>query len=953
MRAAILRSQSSASLDDLDQDQDLLSALPAAAEEAAAVAAFARRELESVWVFVENLRLSKRLLHSLVQSGQCRFDPAQQRFDTAAIHCDFVHECLRAAEAVPASGRSAALERAVAIGRWTVLLRSAVQRDLWAISPWGHDLLDGGDDDDRGGQQMVDDIVAEFDAANFAALATVSYLASSLGALQVEVSAVQVEVEKRRFVVKFREAFRGGSIRGRPLALAVGAHAAAGLTLQQAVAAADQWPHSLGYPDSVISQLVKLAVFIMHVRSEVAQEHSLSATPALTCPTEIDCSADLTGFVSALNISAVIQRTCDTVDSLTDGAQLTRVLSDLCGFWHNLLSFVATNEAELSGSSVFSVVAEELADISRDGAEKLLVLGGRLLFQDCASLGLVNADMDRAARLQGCRELLRDYGLRRQKLGASLAEEGCSGATYPGAVMIASAAVLGNLLAALLASSYDSLERSWMDCAAVESAPSLQDLLAHMHPDLHPDLTIAAPGFSMQRTLCAARKLAVPLHSEVEVLRAASERQLQDRVSIREMNVALSDPNMQSRERQRHVSLSFHSIPFLVPSNLDSLPALLSPSPCRSGQPFVTDSSVAYSRSVLARIEEVGLFHHFGSEQVFQSFTVLTALRSALHVKDFAAMHAIVAQHVCDGRTDLEAAVKAVASGCFPSVVPAAKAEFGFLANLAHNFVFCESVKSALLNTRDAVSGSRGALTYSTTGWAALDSAAALSAYLSPLSADSAALVTLTSEVSSVRRQILGEPDLAGLQEVRQVVSRIGDQVRVLAHWPDLSAAVLRELDLVDAHCAFLISREALKVEVQHPSVVFDVRGLTVDLTRQEFLAAAIDTARAQQWNPDLSPAEEEGSRLLSYAACLLELLLLLQAAEERSGSRCLLPGSAPFAAAVDSLQEVQRHGLVAIAVVAEVEVVCGEVQVALREHDLLLLFDDLTALYQVTYHLA
>eukprot|EP01035_Chromulina_nebulosa_P050326 gene50326-68427_t len=144
------------------------------------------------------------------------------------------------------------------------------------------------------------------------------------------------------------------------------------------------------------------------------------------------------------------------------------------------------------------------------------------------------------------------------------------------------------------------------------------------------------------------------------------------------MNVALSDPNMQSRERQR------------------------------SGQPFVTDSSVAYSRSVLARIEEVGLFHHFDSEQVFQSFRVLTALRSALHVKDFAAMHAIVAQHVCDGRTDLEAALKAVASGCFPSVVPAAKAEFGFLANLAHNSVFCESVKSALLNTRDAVSGSRG-----------------------------------------------------------------------------------------------------------------------------------------------------------------------------------------------------------------------------------------------------
>ena len=356
------------------------------------------------------------------------------------------------------------------------------------------------------------------------------------------------------------------------------------------------------------------------------------------------------------------------------------------------------------------------------------------------------------------------------------------------------------------------------------------------------------------------------------------------------------------------------------------------------------DSSVAYSRSVLARMDEVGLFRHFDSEQVFQSFRLLTALRAALHAKDLAAMHAIVAQHVCDGRTDLEAALRAVASGCVPSVVPAAKTEFAFLANFAHNSLFCESVKSALLNTRDAVSGTRGALTYSTIAWAALDSAAALSAYLSPLSADSERLVALTAEVSSMRRQTLGRHDLAGLREVQRLASRIGEQVRGLAHWPDLCAAVLRELDLVDAHCAFLITREALKVEVLHPSVVFDARGLTVDLTRQEVLAAAIDAARAQQWHPDLSAAEEEASRLLTYAVCLLKLLRLVGAGEDGIGlgSRCLLPGSAPFSAAVALLQDIQLQGAV------HAEAVCGEVQLALREHDLLLLFDDLTARYQV-----
>ena len=204
-----------------------------------------------------------------------------------------------------------------------------------------------------------------------------------------------------------------------------------------------------------------------------------------------------------------------------------------------------------SSSSVFFVAAEELADVSRDGAEKMLVLDGRLLLSDCAALGLVAAaHADRAARLASCRELLRDYRLRRQKLGEPLAEA-WSAATYPGAVIIASIAVLGNLLSALLASSYDSLERSWLDSAAVESAPSLQALLARLHPDLDPDLDDVAGNFSMQRTLCAARKVAaaVPEHSEVRRLRAALERQLQDRVSIREMNVALSDPNMQSRER--------------------------------------------------------------------------------------------------------------------------------------------------------------------------------------------------------------------------------------------------------------------------------------------------------------------------------------------------------------------------------------------------------------------
>ena len=917
-------------------------------------------------VFVDNLRCAKRLLRSIARSGQCRFDPAQQRFDRSAIHCDFVNECLRAAEAVPASERSETLTWAVKVAVWTCRLRAAVQSDLWAISPRGDLNRLPEEQVQQHRLELVDDILEDLDAANFSALSLVNYLAAHLNVLQLEVRDVQLEADKRKFVVKFRDAFRRGRLRGRPFGLSVAADPAAGWTLQEAVAGAEQWPHALGHPNSVIAQLVKIAVFVMRLREEIAQENLWTASPDLTYPADFARSSDLSRIVEELNMSAVMRVASEKVDRLIDRAENTRALRQLSEFWHRIHAFALAQEAELSSSSMFFVVADELSDVLRDSVEKLLVMDGCLLFKDCAALGDVAAVCaDRTALLQRCRDLLRDYSLRRQKL-AEPADVAWSGATHPGAVVIASAAVLGNFLRALLASSYDSFDRNWLDSAAIKSAPSLQDLCGRLQPDTDLAAAEANKEFSMQRVLCAVRQLtAAPLHVEVCALRTILERQLEDRVSIREMNVALSDPNQQSRERYAAPLsrlLAFYS--------LRSNPVVLSIWIAhtyiytyihnRSGQPFVADSSVAYSRTVLARIEAIGLFNHFDSEQVYHSFRLLTALRTALRAKDFAAMHLLVAQHVCDGRTDLEATSKVVGSGCLPSVVPAAKAEFVFLANFAHNYLFCESVKSALLTARNAVSGSRGALTYPTISWAALDSAAALSAHLSPLLVDSATLAALAEEVSSMRRQTCravagdGQHDLTTLEDLQRVASRIGDQIGRLpdppfsffAHWTEVCAAVRCELDLVEAHCVFFITREALKVELMHPSIVIDARGLTVDLTRHEIMVAVIFTATSQHWEPDLSPAEEEGSRMLNYASSILQLLQLAKELDSRDAAgetRCLLPGSASFSTAVETLRGIQRHRAAVV-----VPMGCGELEVALREHDVLLLFDDLTSLYQV-----
>ena len=501
-------------------------------------------------VFVDNLRCAKRLLRSIARSGQCRFDPAQQRFDRSAIHCDFVNECLRAAEAVPASERSETLTWAVKVAVWTCRLRAAVQSDLWAISPRGDLNRLPEEQVQQHRLELVDDILEDLDAANFSALSLVSYLAAHLNVLQLEVRDVQLEADKRKFVVKFRDAFRRGRLRGRPFGLSVAADPAAEWTLQEAVAGAEQWPHALGHPNSVIAQLVKIAVFVMRLREEIAQENLWTASPDLTYPADFACSSDLSRIVEELNMSAVMRVASEKVDRLIDRAENTRVLRQLSEFWHRIHAFALAQEAELSSSSMFFVVAEELGDVLRDSVEKLLVLDGCLLFKDCAALGDVAAVCaDRTALLQRCRDLLRDYSLRRRKL-AEPADVSWSGATHPGAVVIASTAVLGNFLRALLASSYDSFDRNWLDSAAIKSAPSLQDLRARLQPATDLAAAEANKEFSMQRVLCAVRQLtAVPLHVEVCALRTILERQLEDRVSIREMNVALSDPNQQSRER--------------------------------------------------------------------------------------------------------------------------------------------------------------------------------------------------------------------------------------------------------------------------------------------------------------------------------------------------------------------------------------------------------------------